>query len=245
MKYKVTALKMGELTVDKGSLTSGIDVGMEIKIPIWAAAIEGDGKKIVVDTGIHDSDWVSKNVSKCKQLGDETIEGALTHIGWKIADVDYVINTHLHYDHCGGNNVFKNSTFLIQRAEWENAFNPIPNQKIFYLPELFAKKAVDYTKINFLDGETTIFEGIKVIPTPGHCKAHQSVLVSTEEGVLCISADAANLVENIRDNVCPSIMYNGQMVYDSLENIRRVADRILPGHEPGIEKYQTNKFPKI
>lgn len=245
MQYTVTALKMGDLLVDKSSLTSGIGVGEDIKIPIWAAAIEGNGKKILVDTGIHSREWVEANIAPCGQQEDEKIEQALSKIGWNCCDVDIVINSHLHYDHCGNNMLFENATFYIQKEEWENAFNPVENQKCFYIQELFGKKAMRYTNIRFLHGEAEVAEGIKAISTPGHCKAHQSVLVNTKEGVVCVSADAVNLVENIRDNVTPNILVNSQQVYSSMELIRRTADFILPGHEPLIQKFQKSGFPKV
>lgn len=245
MEYKVTALKMGELTVDKSSLTSGIGIGESVKIPIWATAIEGGGYKILVDTGIHDQKWVDATLSPCTQEADETIEGALAEVGWTCDDVDTVINTHLHYDHCGNNRLFKHARFYIQRTEWENAYDPVENQKCFYIRELFGKTAVRFTDMHLCDGIETILDGIVVIPTPGHCKGHQSVLVNTAEGVLCVSGDAVNLVENIRDNVVPNILYNDEQVYTSFELIRRTADRILPGHEPGIGKFQTTGFPAI
>lgn len=245
MEYTVTALKMGDLLVDKSSLTSGIGVGEQIKIPIWAAAIEGNGKKILVDTGIHSREWVDENIAPCGQQEDEQIEQALKKIGWECSDVDIVINSHLHYDHCGNNRLFSNATFVVQKTEWENAYDPVENQKCFYIEELFCKKAMRYTSIRFADGEDLVEEGIKVIPTPGHCKGHQSVLVSTKAGVVCVSADAVNLVENIRDNVTPNILVNGEQVYQSMELIRRTADYILPGHEPEIEKYQNSDFPQV
>lgn len=245
MEYKVTALKMGDLLVDKSSLTSGIGLGESVHIPIWAAAIEGGGHKILVDTGIHNREWVDANIAPCAQEEDEKIENALAKIGWTCDDVDIVINSHLHYDHCGNNKIFRNARFYIQKTEWENAYDPVENQRCFYIRELYGKMAMRYPDIHLVEGEEVIADGIKVIPTPGHCKGHQSVLVNTAEGVLCVSADAVNLVENIRDNVAPSILFNGEQVFASMELVRRTADRILPGHEPGIGKFQTSGFPIV
>ncbi len=245
MQYTVTALKMGELLVDKSSLTSGIGIGEKTKVPVWAAAVEGNGKKYLIDTGIHNKDWVNKNIAPCTQQEDESIIQALKKIGWECSDVDVLINTHLHYDHCGNNSLFPNAQIIIQKTEWENSYNPIEDQKCYYLKELFSNESIQYTDIYFADGEMIVADGIKIIPTPGHCKGHQSVLVNTKEGVVCIAADAVNLFENIRDNILPSILSCSEQVFKSMELIRRTANFILPGHEPKIEKFQNSDFPKI
>jgi len=245
MQYTVTALKMGDLLLDKSSLTSGRGAAEMIKAPVWAAAVEGNGKKYLIDTGIHSLEWVNENISPCTRQEDEEIVNALAKIGWKCSDVDVLINTHLHYDHCGNNRLFSDAEIIIQKTEWENAYAPIENQKSYYLKELFSNISLRYTRIRFADGETTVADGIKIIPTPGHCKGHQSVLVNTKEGVVCVAADAVNVLENIRENIAPSILSSSEQVFKSMELIRRTADFILPGHEPMIEKYQNSGFPKI
>ncbi|WHH59037.1 N-acyl homoserine lactonase family protein [Petroclostridium sp. X23] len=244
--WKVTALKMGDLVVDKSSLTYSKDLGKQVTIPIWAAAIENGDCKIIVDTGIHSQEWVNENITICMQADDETMIGALKKgVDWLPEDVDIVINTHLHYDHCGNNHLFKNAQFILQEEEWKNAFHSLPTQKQFYLRELYDCRAVNYFNWKFVTGEVEVAPGVKVFTTPGHTSGHQSVLVNTEEGVLCISADVANLVENINDNVPPNILNSTEQWFSSLDEIRQKAQLILPGHEPAIRKYQTSNFPAI
>jgi len=243
--YKVTAIKMGELIVDKGSLTRNKDTGKKIVIPVWAAAVEGNGLKILVDTGIHDPAWVREHICECTQSEDETLEKVLEKLGWSAKDVDIVINTHLHYDHCGNNKLFKNAKFYVQKTEWEAGINPLPHQADIYLSELFNRKAVNTTNYILVDGEYELEEGIVLIPTPGHAVGHQSVLVNTEEGVVCISGDALNLLENITENILPNILTDSAKAYKALEDIRRMSEFVIPGHDPGIEPYMTTGFLKI
>jgi N-acyl homoserine lactone hydrolase len=244
--WKATALKMGELRVEKSSLTYGKDIGKEVSIPMWAVALSGGGYNILIDTGIHDAAWVGTNVSPCTQEEDEFILEALKKgVGWSPEEVDIVINTHLHYDHCGNNRLFTNARFIVQRREWEAAWNPIPCQRDIYLPELFGGEAINYMQWRFTDGEEEVVPGVKVFLTPGHSKGHQSVLVNTEEGLLCVSGDVSNLLENIRENIPAGILTSTEEIYQSMEEVRRRAQFILPGHEPGIKKYQQNGFPEI
>ncbi|MDP4091825.1 MAG: N-acyl homoserine lactonase family protein [Bacillota bacterium] len=244
--WKVKSLKMGTLVVDKSSLTSGAGYGQLVEIPMWSTAVYNDRHKIIIDTGIQSKEWVNKTLGTCYQEADEEMKAAMEKgLGWKPEDVDIVINTHLHYDHCGNNYLFKNTTFYVQQAEWECAFNSIINQQQFYIEELYDSRAVNYFSWRFTNGEEEILPGIKVFSTPGHSRGHQSVLVNTEKGVLCVSGDVCNLVENINGNLPPNILISADQIFDSYKQIRRRARYILPGHEPGIGKFQTSDFPEI
>jgi glyoxylase-like metal-dependent hydrolase (beta-lactamase superfamily II) len=245
-KWNVKALRMGELYVEKSSLTYGKDFGEYLWIPMWSTAIYNDQYKILVDTGIHSVDWVQENVCPTRQQSDENIVEALKlGLGWSPEDVDIVINTHLHYDHCGNNKLFKNARFVVQKKEWEAANNPIPCQESIYLKELFDSIAVNYFDWRFVDGEEEIVSGVKVFLTSGHSEGHQSVLVNTEEGNLCVSGDISNLLENIQENIPAGIIVSTKEMYAGMEEVRKRADFILPGHEYSIQKYQTGNFPCV
>lgn len=244
-EYKIIVLKMGCVTVDKGGMTRGTDCGTKMVIPQLALAIEGNGLKVIADTGVHSFEWVNQNIStveNCVLEEDETMEGALKKIGWSPDEVDVVVNTHLHYDHCGGNYLFKNAKFYIQKDEWEFGLDPTPNQKQYYESSLFDIRSVNTNHIKLIDGEYVIAEGLVLIPTPGHTKGHQSLLVNTPEGVVCYAGDAANLLQNLKENIIGNILYDTQQAFDSMDEIRRKAKFAIPGHEPKIQKYQTTNF---
>ncbi|WEG13420.1 N-acyl homoserine lactonase family protein [Pullulanibacillus sp. KACC 23026] len=245
-KWKATALRMGELYVEKSSLTYQKDVGDYLWIPMWATAITDGTHSILVDTGIHDLNWVEKNIGPCRQSEDEYLVEALNKgVGWSPDDVDIVINTHLHYDHCGNNRLFPNAKFVVQRREWEAAHNPIPCQEPIYFNELFDTSAVNYFNWIFVDGEEEVVPGVKVFLTPGHSEGHQSVLVDTEEGILCVAGDVSNLIENIQENLPAGILTCTKEMYKGMEDVRERAELILPGHDLYIQKYQNSNFPAI
>ncbi len=247
-KYKVTILKMGNLGGEKSNMTMGRHFGEPTDIPMFSVAVEGEGHKIILDTGIKSLEWARKNLGEMYEITqeeDETMEGALAHIGWKPEDVDMVINTHLHYDHCGNNYLFKNAKFYVQREEWEAAFDPVENQKCFYYEELFGWQAVRYTSWKFLDGETEILPGLKVIPFGGHSIGSQGVFIDTEEGVVCFAADTIGVLENLYENVLPNIMTNVENGFKTFEIVRNNADFVIPGHDPAMGKYQVSDFPVV
>lgn len=244
--WNVKLLKMGDLTVEKSTLLYCQSYGEKIRIPMWAVAIYGHGHKILVDTGIDECEWIIEKLSPCERKPNEDIVSAIkTHLGWEPDDVDIIINTHLHHDHCGENRSFKNARFYVQRAEYQAAMNPAEHQKKLYKRDLFDENAVDYFDWVFLDGEQEILPGLKVIPTPGHSAGQQSVLVKTAEGALCISGDVANLTKNVNENIPVTFAVSLVDELESLQRIRQVADFLIAGHEPDLQDGQTSGFPRV
>jgi N-acyl homoserine lactone hydrolase len=94
-------------------------------------------------------------------------------------DVVCVINTHLHFDHCGGNRLFPGVPIHVQRTELQGPYDP---------PEWVDFEGATYVEH---DGEAEILPGIRVLPTPGHTNGHQSVLVDTSDGLVVIGGDVA------------------------------------------------------
>ena len=247
-KWNVMAIKLGTLDLYKAVVTGGIDFNKPIREGIWAYAVWNDQYKILCDTGVHSAKWVTEYSRPCFQEDDENLKTALEKgPGWSLEDVDIVINTHLHYDHCGGNQFLPNAHFYVQRKEYEGGFNPIINQRQFYCTDLYAAGTIGYFRWTFLDGDADILPGISVLFTPGHCIGHQVVLIDTNEGVCCVTGDVAGILQNFSRNIpnmC-SIRLNDQEQIDSIERIAMYADFALPMHDPNIEKFQTGNWPRI
>jgi N-acyl homoserine lactone hydrolase len=98
-------------------------------------------------------------------------------------DVVFVINTHLHFDHCGGNRLFKGTPIYVQGREREAA-----REEDYTIPEWVEFDGADYVE---LQGERKLLPGIRVLPTPGHTPGHQSVLVETDDGLVVVAGDVA------------------------------------------------------
>lgn len=243
--FTLTALKVGSLQVPKAAMTymSGFD--RQIVLPVWSVALEGAGHKILVDTGIRDHDRWDRELNPVWAEPDEHIEAALAEIGWRPADVNIVINSHLHYDHAENNLLFRNATFVVQRSEWEYAKNPIPSQQALYD---FAWTDEVTTHLDYqlvAADDVDVLPGLRLIQTPGHSRGHQSVVVSTPEGPVCIAGDAACLPESFSRPSPPGGATSIEQGFESLERIRASAPRVLMNHDPNIEKYQTSDFPRV
>ncbi len=96
-------------------------------------------------------------------------------------DVVCVVNTHLHFDHCGGNRLFAGTPIHVQRTEREAA-----RAEGYTIPEWVEFDGATYVEH---DGEADILERVRVLPTPGHTPGHQSVLVDTDDGLVVCAGD--------------------------------------------------------
>jgi N-acyl homoserine lactone hydrolase len=166
--------------------------------------------------------------------GDDVIP-ELARLGVEPGEVRYVANSHLHFDHCGGNEFFPQATFLVQRPELEAARRPgfVPG----YNPSpIDFDHPLDY---QMLDGEHDVFGDGSVIllPTYGHTPGHQSLLVRAGKGVQFVCAsDACYTRENMDRDVLPNILWNPGVMRDSLATLRRLRDQggatMVYGHDP-------------
>lgn len=181
----------------------------------------------------------------CRQKSNETLQGALHQINWDLDDVSIVVNTHLHWDHCDNNALLPNARFYVSEKEWQYANRPIDTQGWIYTGG-WRREGLSY--FNYFFVATDHFEllsGVRLIRTPGHSAGHQSVLVNTQEGILAISGDAANLMENITTGAPPGILFSTEEALQSMSKLVQLADHILTGHDTSLEKFQNNGFPSL
>ncbi len=138
--------------------------------PVHGFAVTDGSQAVLVDTGVGGpqavlDDWRVVNVAAAD---------ALATVGLSPADISLVINTHLHFDHCGQNAVFRHAPFYVQRTELDRARRESPDLAGWF----------DFTGARFelLDGDAEILPGLSVVATPGHTAGHQCVVVTTGDG---------------------------------------------------------------
>jgi 4-pyridoxolactonase len=114
-----------------------------------------------------------------EQAPEQTVPGQLARCGFEPKDVDAVINSHLHFDHCGGNKHLVGATTYLHADELREARTPEPFERLGY-----ADKGYDHpdAKFELLEGDVDFADGIHLFYTPGHTVGHYSLLVELEGG---------------------------------------------------------------
>lgn len=244
-QYTVTAVRLGSLRVPKAAMTYMSGFAEEVNLPVWAALIEGNGLRALVDTGIRDHGKWDRELNPCWREDDETIEAGLAELGWSVKDVDLVINSHLHYDHAENNVLLPHAQFFVSLAEWDYAREPIATQRWLY-DYSWTSEALTYQNYTMVaQDHYDVRPGIRLLQTPGHSRGHQSVLVNTAQGVLCIAGDAACFMDNFSIPTPPGGLTSAEQALTSIERIRLHSDVVLMNHDPTLTKYQTGGFPQI
>jgi glyoxylase-like metal-dependent hydrolase (beta-lactamase superfamily II) len=166
--------------------------------------IRSEGKTILVDTGLGDhlTDRQHQIYGLVRGENDGLIQ-ALTRLGVTPEGVDIVINTHLHADHCGGNTThcdtsqeliptFSNAEYWIQRAEWTDAAFPNERTRATYLAHNFLPLE-ETGQVRLLNGDTRVSSEVRTVVTRGHTRAHQSIVIESEEEAALYTGDLATL----------------------------------------------------
>lgn len=162
--------------------------------------LQSEGRNIVVDTGYGHKlpAKAQRQIHLTRPFGD--LCQGLASLGLAPADVDLVINTHLHADHCAGNTqlddngdlaaVFPNAEYVVQRREYEDACRPNERTRATYLADNFEPlRAGD--QLRLLDGDCDLAPGLRGVVTPGHTPGHMSVVLESGGQVAVQLADMA------------------------------------------------------
>jgi glyoxylase-like metal-dependent hydrolase (beta-lactamase superfamily II) len=163
------------------------DARNRIRLALNSLLIKTPAALILVETGIgRKLDRKLHGIYCIEQ--DPGLLGSLARLGFAPEEIDFVINTHLHFDHCGGNTLrnekgevvptFPRARYIIQKGEWEWAMNPHEREKGSYQAENFRPLA-DFGLLSLVDGDSTVTEGVEVMLAPGHTARHQCVKVKS------------------------------------------------------------------
>ena len=148
--------------------------------PVLGFAIRHPDGIVLVDTGIGEGNaWIDENYRPRRRK----VREALAAAGLDPDAVRMILNSHLHFDHCGQNRAFAGVPIVVQQAELDAARDegdPI-------------REWVDFPGAHYdaVDGDREITDGVSVLATPGHTVGHQSVTVRTGDGLVLIVGQAA------------------------------------------------------
>lgn len=210
------------------------------------------GKRhILVDTGVQAPEATLTHHHPMTQAADQRPVAALGRLGVKPEQIDTVINTHLHWDHCSNNDLFPNATVYAQRVELQYAIAPLPLHS-------WAYDAIEYgdgkpvlppflrARLTLIEGDLEVVPGVTILFTPGHTPGSQSVVVRGEKKTYVIAGDNVPLYDNLPGRHRPGFTPNGihvdlEAYYRSFRRMEAIGGEIIPSHDKGVldrERYE-------
>jgi methylmalonyl-CoA epimerase len=154
-------------------------------------------RTMLIDAGLGDKDDAKFHdiygVDRSRNLDHTLAEAGLTP-----EDVDIVLASHLHFDHCGGFTYrdasgkvrpkFSRAQYVVRRGEWEDATHPNERNRASYIADNFVPLA-DAGVLQLVDDDQTIMPGVRVKRTGGHCMHHQAIYIESGGKTAIFPAD--------------------------------------------------------
>ena len=203
-----------------------------IPLSLTCLLIRAHGKNVLVDTGLGDKeDTKFQSMFAVERM--PTLQESLRQHGISRDDIHMVINTHLHFDHAGGNTVtngsrellpaFPKATYYVQRGEYEDAMQANERTRASYRRDNFTPLA-QVNQWAFLDGDRELMPGMTAVVTSGHTRWHQSVKIESEGRVAFFLGD---LIPTVAHLPLPYIMGYDLDPVQTLDSKRWVLERAV------------------
>jgi N-acyl homoserine lactone hydrolase len=144
--------------------------------PVYVHLIDHPDGRVLVDTGMTElRPEVADMEPRLFPLTEQPLD---------LDSIDVVVNTHLHFDHCGGNHLFAGRTIYVQRQELEDA----RTEDDYTIREWVDAPGVRYDPV---DGERELLPGLRLVPAPGHTRGMQVVVVENGGHPIVVGGDVA------------------------------------------------------
>ena len=236
----------GRFRLDGGAMFGGVpkvlwqtccpaDDLNRIPLSLTCLLIRAHGKHMLVDTGLGDKEN-EKFRSMFAVERKPTLRESLSQHGLCRDDIHLVVNTHLHFDHAGGNTAtdgrsavaptFPKATYYVQQTEYDDAMQANERTRASYRQDNFTPVA-EANQWALLQGETSLLPGVTVVVTPGHTRGHQSVKVESEGRVAFFLGDLISTVSHLP---LPYIMGYDLDPVQTLDSKRWVLERACEEH---------------
>lgn len=213
--FTIHALESGTQRLDGGAMFGVVpkplwekripaDERNRIPLALRCLLVETADQLVLIETGLGNKenekfrDIYGVDNAPSDPAHADRLQELVAEAGFRPQDVGVVIDTHLHFDHAGGNTFrdyegqvrvsFPNARYVVQRGEWEWAHRANERTSASYLPDNY-EPVMAAGQLDLVEGDIEIVPGISVMRTPGHCPHHQSVLVRSGDETACFLAD--------------------------------------------------------
>jgi glyoxylase-like metal-dependent hydrolase (beta-lactamase superfamily II) len=148
-------------------------------------------------------------------------------------DIDIVINSHLHFDHCGWNTIYKDgkpvptfpkAKYYAQRGEWEHGRKQLERDKISYISDNY-DPLIESGQMQLLTGDTEIIPGVSVVVYPGHTRHMQAIMIESGGKTACYISDLIPTSSHID---LTWVMSYDVFPLDTIQSRKRYYSRAVP-----------------
>ncbi len=238
---RLRAMTCGWLTGALGGFLEG-EQG-HLRVPVPSFLIDHPKGKVLFDSGLHVETrtdpagrlgWVSKLFAVELPAGED-LAARLSAIAVDPGEIRFLVNSHLHFDHVGGNAQVPNATVVVQRREWDAGRDET-------LSRANAYDRRDYDlghEVLAVEGEHDLFGdgSVVCVPTYGHTPGHQSLRVRLTTGDVVLAGDACYLKRTLDELHLPAVVHDREAMLASLRALRVLREagtRIVYGHDPDL-----------
>lgn len=225
-EFRADVISDGVLWLDGGAMfgvvpkslwSRTIPVDDQNRVPLETSCllVRGQGTTVLIETGMG-RDYSEKQHQFYNFDFSRSLLDGLSAQGVAPEDIDVIIQTHLHFDHCGMLAVrgvtgawtptFPRAEVFVQKGEWEAAHNPDPRSAPSYLPHDFYKSIADTGRLRLVEGSPEILPGITVRQWGGHTRHHQAVEIRSGGDTLIYAGDFIPMTRHI--NLAYSMGYD-------------------------------------
>lgn len=236
---RLFAMTCGWLTSELKPMLAGVEGTIRFPVPVYL--IEHPKGRVLFDTGMHPA----SEDDPFGQIGElaksfrvdirpgEDVRSRLEQLDIDADGIDYLVNSHLHFDHTGGNELLPNAKVFIQEREWEAGHTPELIKANAFNPHNYDHGHL----VKKVNGEFDLFDDgtVVCVPTFGHTPGHQSLKIKLNSGEVVLAADACYFRQTLENLHLPELVFDRAQMLNSLlllRQLRRAGARIFYGHDP-------------
>ncbi|MBR0755666.1 N-acyl homoserine lactonase family protein [Bradyrhizobium jicamae] len=237
---KLNFLPAGRLRMKKSIYVSGADRSEMIDLPVSSALIRHKQGNVLFDTGchpsvVHDAEARWGTLAKVMtplMRASETLLPSLACVGIEPGDIDIVVNSHFHPDHCGCNQLFRKATILAHAKEIDAAKAPGAEAAGYLRADWDTGQPIEA-----VNGERDLFGdgSVVLVPLPGHTPGTLGALVSlNRDGQFLLASDAVSLRQNLDADTAPRNTWNVDEQLKTFAEVRRMENAgaaVICGHD--------------
>jgi 4-pyridoxolactonase len=220
---KIHLLDNGSIVIDHAQLMWNIGGGQPVRIPAYSVLVEHDDGLFLFDTGF-DLEHTNRVLpfELPEQTPEQTIPAQLKLCGFEPGDVKVLVNSHLHFDHVGGNKRLPEATSVLHEKELAQGRNCQPFERLGYSDTTWDGAG---RRFDTISGDVEIAEGLWLFETPGHTIGHYSLLASGEAGrPMLFAFDVVYSQDAYVKGIQPGFHVDPVAGFASIERVKQVAE---------------------